>query len=110
MGAGGGVTKSSRPETGSHSRCTLKYNCSSRPSQNAGNATPDTEKMRVRWSNQRSRYTADSMPRGTPSDTPSPMATSTSSKLAGKYRSSSCSTGLVETIERPRSPGAMPPR
>ena len=101
---GGAVATSRRPEVGSHSSQTEKNNCSRMPNQKAGSATSETAAKRVRWSGAVFFNTADIMPSGTPSPTPSSMDNTTSSSVAGKKRARSCVTGRVLTMDRPRSP------
>ena len=50
--AGGAADTDSRPLVGSQPSCTEKTSCSTRPSQNAGNAMPLTAKIRLTWSTQ----------------------------------------------------------
>jgi len=55
--------------------------------------TPITEKTRLKWSGQRSRYTAEITPRGIPKSTASSMAVVVSPKVAGKNARISAPTG-----------------
>ena len=109
IGSGGSVATPSRPLVGSQPSHVAKPSCSSSPNQNGGKAMPETAKIRVTWSSQRSLNNAESMPSGMPTTSPMLIATRHSSNVAGKYRARSRPTERPVATLRPNSPCSRSP-